>query len=140
MNKEFTIREYQPGDEEEIVEVLKASFPGWNKMENALAELSNGLLICDTNAFATGLWHEHYMGKRSSSVDELASYSPIDLYILTGDEIPFVQDGLRDGQAIRHHMHQRFIERLEEEHKPYIIVTGNHETRLQEAVKTIDQL
>lgn len=111
-----------------------------NNMENALAEISNGLLICDTNAFATGLWHERYMGFRSPQLEELGKHCSADLYILTGDEIPFVQDGLRDGEHIRHQMHQRFIQRLEEDNKPYIIVTGNPEQRLKDSIKSIDQL
>ena len=111
-----------------------------NALENALAEISNGLLICDTNAFATGLWHERYLGHRSKQVEEIASLNDTDLYIVTGDEIPFVQDGLRDGEAIRHRMHQRFIERLKEDQKTFIVVTGNPETRLKEAIKAINQL
>lgn len=30
------------------------------------------------------------------------------LYVLTGDGIPFVHDGLRDGEFICHDMHARF--------------------------------
>ena len=111
-----------------------------NNMENALAEVSNGLLICDTNAFATGIWHERYMGTRSKKVEDLEKMCSSNLYILTGDEIPFVQDGLRDGEQIRHKMHLRFIERLEEDNKPYIIVSGSPEQRLKEAIKSINQL
>ncbi|MEZ4195359.1 MAG: AAA family ATPase [Candidatus Paceibacterota bacterium] len=110
------------------------------ELEDRLAESSNGLVICDTDAFATSLWHERYMGKRSTKVEEIANRRKYDLYILTGDEIPFEDDGLRDGEDIRHEMHQRFIERLEEENKKYIIVTGSPEARLKMAVKEIDAL
>jgi len=109
-------------------------------MENTLAEISNGLVICDTNAFATGVWHERYLGKRSEKVEAIARTCAADLYIVTGDEIPFVQDGIRDGEGIRHDMHKRFIERLEEDQKSYIIVTGNPEERLRNALKSIEQI
>ncbi|HBP00415.1 MAG: hypothetical protein UU48_C0004G0054 [Candidatus Uhrbacteria bacterium GW2011_GWF2_41_16] len=111
-----------------------------NSMENTLAEISNGLVICDTNAFATGVWHERYLGKRSEKVEAIARTCAADLYIVTGDEIPFVQDGIRDGEGIRHDMHKRFIERLEEDQKSYIIVTGNPEERLRNALKSIEQI
>jgi NadR type nicotinamide-nucleotide adenylyltransferase len=111
-----------------------------NALENSLAEISNGLLICDTNAFATGIWHERYLGTRSKKVEEIAKRCAADFYILTGDEIPFVQDGLRDGEHVRHRMHNWFIERLKEDNKPYVIVTGSPAERLQAAIKTIDQL
>jgi NadR type nicotinamide-nucleotide adenylyltransferase len=107
-------------------------------LEDALAEAANGLVICDTDPFATGLWHERYMGYRSSAVERFASGRAYDLYILTGDEIPFEQDGLRDGEHIRHDMHRRFVERLEEDGKRYICVTGSREQRLAEAIRVID--
>jgi hypothetical protein len=36
LDKEITVREYQPGDEAGIIRALKASFPGWNRNPNAL--------------------------------------------------------------------------------------------------------
>ncbi|MDQ5938579.1 MAG: family ATPase [Patescibacteria group bacterium] len=111
-----------------------------NTIEDSLAENSNGLVICDTDSFATAIWHERYMGQRSAKVEEIASSKDHDLYILTGDEIPFVQDGTRDGEGIRHKMHQTFIQRLKEAHKNFIIVEGSPEKRLQVAIQAIDQL
>jgi HTH-type transcriptional regulator, transcriptional repressor of NAD biosynthesis genes len=111
-----------------------------NASENALAESSNGLVVCDTDSFATGLWHERYMGKRSPNVEKISQESHHDLYILTDADIPFVQDGTRDGEAIRHKMHLRFIERLEEDRKPYILVHGDRETRMKAAIKAIEEL
>ncbi len=121
---------------DEFVKIAKAQCV----LEDTLAEASNGLVICDTDAFATGIWHERYMGRRSFRVKTIASRRRYDLYILTGDEIPFVQDGTRDGEYIRHGMHQKFIERLNEEGKKYIIVTGTKEERLQKAIQAIDAI
>jgi len=59
------------------------------------------LLICDTDALATSIWHERYFGTTSREVARLAAARSYALYILTGDDIPFVQDGIRDGQHIR---------------------------------------
>ncbi|MFM2374893.1 MAG: hypothetical protein RLZZ234_888 [Candidatus Parcubacteria bacterium] len=109
-------------------------------LEDSLAEGANGIVIADTDAFATGVWHERYMGTRSPEVERIASRRHYDLYILTGDEIPFVQDGLRDGEHIRHVMHARFVERLTEDTKNFIIVSGSREERLQTAIAAIDSL
>ncbi len=121
---------------EEFVKIAKAQ----SALEDSLAEASNGLLICDTDPFATGIWHERYIGTRSKAVETIAAKRTYDLYILTGDEIPFVQDGLRDGEHIRHDMHKRFIERLTEEKKNFIIVTGSQEERLKAAINAIDSI
>ncbi|MEI8223841.1 MAG: AAA family ATPase [bacterium] len=110
------------------------------RMERLLAEQSNGLVICDTDPFATSIWHERYMHAPSPDVEAIANQNNYDLYIVTGDEIPFVQDGYRDGESIRHWMHNRFIEKLEQTHRDYILVTGSHEDRMTAATKAIDAL
>lgn len=110
------------------------------RMEDMLAEQSNGLVICDTDPFATTIWHERYMHRPSPEVEAIANKRNYDLYIVTGDEIPFTQDGYRDGESIRHWMHNRFIEKLDQSHRKYIIVTGSHADRMTAATKAIDSL
>lgn len=109
-------------------------------MENQLAGESNGLLICDTNAFATRLWHERYVGDMYTPVDQLAAQDKVDLYILTDVDIPFVDDGLRDGEHIRHSMHTRFIQELQNQPVPFVIVSGSVEERLKTCLPLIDKL
>ncbi len=121
---------------DEFIHIAEAQ----NELEDRLAEASNGLVICDTNAFATGVWHERYMGTRSKEVETIASRRQYAIYIVTGDEIPFEDDGLRDGEHIRHSMHKRFIERLTEEGNRFIVVTGSREERLAKAIEAIDAL
>lgn len=121
---------------EEFMHIARAQ----SSMEDALAESSNGLVICDTDAFATGIWHERYMSERSPEVEEIAASRQYDLYILTGDEIPFVQDGSRDGEHIRRWMHDRFVERLEETGKNYVLVRGTPQERLAQAIAAIEVL
>lgn len=121
---------------DEFIHIAEAQ----SALEDSLAEASNGIVICDTDAFATSVWHERYMGTRSKEVEAIAARRKYDLYIVTGDEIPFEDDGLRDGEHIRHWMHTRFIERLTEEKKKFIVVTGSREERLKRAVSAIDGL
>lgn len=88
------------------------------------------LLICDTDVLATALWHERYVGTTSSSVLALADQHRPALYLLTGDEIDFVQDGMRDGEHIRSAMQQRFREVLARQPVPWLEVHGSPERRL----------
>ncbi len=110
------------------------------QLEDSLALCADQLVISDTDAFATSVWHERYVGSISSEVEKIADSSPHDLYILTGDEIPFVQDGTRDGEHIRHDMHQRFAEKLTETKRPFIEVRGSKTERLQTAIAAIDKM
>ena len=110
------------------------------RREDEAAQSANRVLICDTDVFATGVWHERYVGGRSPDVDAMAAGRHADLYLLTGDEIPFVQDGLRDGEHVRHRMHERFVEELGVTRREWRLVTGTHERRLAEAVRHVDAL
>ena len=74
------------------------------------------------------------MGLTSPALEELAKFCRADLYVLTGDEIPFVQDGLRDGESIRHEMHRWFEEALGRQAVPWISVRGILAERLTQAI------
>jgi NadR type nicotinamide-nucleotide adenylyltransferase len=108
------------------------------RRENAAARLANRVLICDTNAWATTLWHRRYMQCDSEALDALGRQSRCHLYLLTGDEIPFVQDGLRDGEHIRHAMHGWFEEALAAQRVPWRIVRGSHAERTAAAAAEIE--
>ena len=109
-------------------------------IENRYAEQSDGMIICDTNATATEVWQQRYMGHTTSDVHAIASQDQVDLYIITGDEIPFVQDGTRDGELIRHDMHEDFITHIQSTNVPYILVKGDPNVRLQIALETVRNL
>lgn len=108
--------------------------------ENEMAKVSGGIIICDTNAVATELWQRRYMGRVTSEMNQIAASDKADLYIITGDEIPFVQDGLRDGEHVRHKMHQWFIKHIAKTGVPYIVVNGDKKKRLAEALAATQEI
>jgi len=108
--------------------------------ENALARVSNRVLICDTNAFATGTWHERYRGSRNENVDSIGRRDRVDLYLLTAPDVDFVQDGFRDGEHIRHWMHNRFQEQLAEGVTPWRLIEGPYPERLATAIHAVEAL
>jgi HTH-type transcriptional regulator, transcriptional repressor of NAD biosynthesis genes len=108
------------------------------ELELKMAREANRLLICDTDAFATSIWHERYMGTRSSEVDAIAAEHYPSLYILTDDDITFVQDGLRDGETIRRWMTDRFEAGLIQRKLPWVKVSGSRADRLSSAVQAIE--
>jgi HTH-type transcriptional regulator, transcriptional repressor of NAD biosynthesis genes len=106
-------------------------------MEDAAATRSGPVLVCDTDVLATALWHERYMGKRSAVVETIASERRPCLYVLTAHEIPFVQDGLRDGEHLRGWMTGRFREVLADTGVPWVQVQGNRQQRVEQAARAI---
>jgi NadR type nicotinamide-nucleotide adenylyltransferase len=104
------------------------------RREDLAAREANRVLVCDTNAFATVLWHRRYLGADDPRLIAFAESCRADLYLLTGDEIPFVQDGLRDGEHLRHVMHGWFEEALAAQAVPWRLVRGSRRERLDQAL------
>ena len=110
-------------------------------LEDEAARRANRILVCDTDAFATGVWHRRYVGARSPEVEEIAArHRRPDLYILTDIDTPFAQDGTRDGEHVRGWMHGVFVEELRAQGRPYRPVSGTRDERLRQAVGYIEGL
>ena len=108
-------------------------------MEDAAARRSAPVLVCDTDVLATSVWHERYMGTRSTVVEAMAAARQPSLYVLTADEIPFVQDGLRDGEHLRRWMTERFREVLGGTGVEWLEVEGGRNERVDHVVRAIGE-
>ncbi|QJE96530.1 AAA family ATPase [Luteolibacter luteus] len=137
--REYSAAKQAAGDSvwitSEFLEIAKEQ----TRREDEAARSANRILVCDTNAFATVLWHRRYMGHNDEALREYSALGRADLYLLTGDEIPFVRDGLRDGEHLRHGMHAWFEEALAGQPVPWFLLHGGREERLQEALGLIDR-
>lgn len=127
-----------PWRTEEFVLIARAQ----NALEEAAARrAATGWLVCDTDALATALWQERYMGAASAEVLAVAAAQVRPFArILTGDEIPFVADAIRDGVRIRAAMQQRFREALAADGAPWIEVRGPPAARCAAALAFLDGL
>ncbi|MFC4118309.1 AAA family ATPase [Nonomuraea zeae] len=109
--------------------------------EDAAARSGSPVLFCDTDAFATTVWHERYVGGSHPEVARIASRGRQHLWLLTDYEgVPFEDDGLRDGEHLRPWMTGRFLDELERTGRPYVRLRGSHEQRLTAAVTAVDAL
>ena len=121
---------------EEFVHIARRQI----ELEDELAGQANRVLICDTDALATAIWHERYMASRSSEVEEMAAGRGYDLYLLTALDIPFVQDGIRDGEHLREWMTERFRQELETRQFRWLLLQGSYAERFRTAVTAIDKV
>jgi HTH-type transcriptional repressor of NAD biosynthesis genes len=127
----------------DFVDIARAQ----GQAEEAAARRGGPVLVCDTDAFATGIWHERYMGKRDAEVEAIgdqelgvgpAGAYATHLYLLTHHEdVPFVQDGIRDGEHIRAWMMDAFAERLRESGRMWQWLRGSRQARLDRAVDMV---
>lgn len=121
---------------EEFIEIAQTQ----QARENEAARQANRVLLCDTNAFATGTWFERYNGSRDAEVDAIGKRDKVDLYLLTAPDVPFVQDGFRDGESIRTWMHQRFLEQLSKGSTPLAVIDGAYIERFEVAEREVATL
>jgi NadR type nicotinamide-nucleotide adenylyltransferase len=110
------------------------------RREDLAARSANRVLICDTNAFATGTWHERYLGSRSDAVDAIGRRDRSDLYLLADVDAPFVQDGWRDGENVRQWMHERFVAQMKEAGARFQVLSGDWNARRAAAIRAIEAL
>jgi NadR type nicotinamide-nucleotide adenylyltransferase len=108
--------------------------------DSALRRTPVPLLVCDTDVLATALWHERYVGTGSPTILARAAAHRPDLYLLTGDEIDWVDDATRDGEHIRHAMQQRFRDVLSVQPVPWVEVRGSVAERVVRSVPLVDQV
>ena len=107
--------------------------------EEAAARRGGPVLVCDTDAFATGIWHERYMGTRHDDVEAAGAAAPFHLYLLTHhDDVPFEDDGVRDGEHVRAWMTATFEERLAG--RQWRWLRGNRRERLLCALRLVDEM
>lgn len=135
----------EPVPDMEALHWASAEFDTIARTQNALAAqqaaLGGPLLVCDTDAFATTVWHERYVGRPSATVSAIAEADRGVLYLLTSPEgVAFEQDGLRDGEHIRQAMHARFEQALTHSGRPWLLMRGSREERLAQALGAVDVL
>ncbi len=101
---------------------------------DALRRVPVPVLVCDTDVLATALWHERYVGTVADRIHARAARAPPGPLRAHGDEIPFVQDGMRDGEHIRADMQERFRAVLAAQPVPWLEVRGSVAERLAAAL------
>jgi NadR type nicotinamide-nucleotide adenylyltransferase len=122
--------------EDDFVHIARSQ----NRLEDQFARNYDHLLVADTNSLATHLWYEHYHGSMSERVQKASADRPVDLYLLTDTDIPFEQDGTQAGKAAREKMHDRFKEELSKRDTPHVLLSGEHEQRMEQAIAACKEI
>ncbi|WP_434994586.1 AAA family ATPase [Arthrobacter sp. Ld5] len=112
-----------------------------NEMENEAAGRCP-LVIADTDSLATTLWERYYLGEGShGSYRALTQLPRRDLYLITDHEdVPFEDDGWREGEHRRAEMTEWFKEELTRGGHSWILVSGDHDRRMRTATAIIDPI
>jgi HTH-type transcriptional regulator, transcriptional repressor of NAD biosynthesis genes len=108
-----------------------------NRLEDAAARTGGPVLVCDADAFACAVWHEHRAGRRSEEVESQARAHPLYL-VADPEDVPFNEDAVR--AAERSWMTRLFAERLDATERRWRCVRGDRAARVAAAVTAVDAL
>jgi HTH-type transcriptional repressor of NAD biosynthesis genes len=109
--------------------------------EDAAARTSGPILVCDNDPWAATVWCERYLGRAYPQVASAVGDRRPALYLLTDHhDVPFEQDGWRDGEHLREWMTGLFEHKLTERGVPWIRLTGGPRNRLDQAIEACEAL
>jgi len=110
------------------------------QLEEHYKRLAHRVLFCDTDVLGTSVWHRRYLNTYSEALEALCRSRRPNLVLLCLPNIPFVQDGVRDGEAVRSSMAEWIHERLTAHKLPFVTMPPSHEARMTLAIEHIDRL
>ena len=114
---------------------------GQMQLENEASKSANKILICDTDLLETKVYAEAYFeGFELPELNQAIADNHYDLYCLTYIDTPWEADDLRDRPELREQMFIKFENALIAHRKNYVLLKGNKETRLKNAISYIDEL
>ncbi len=108
------------------------------QLEDVAARTGGPVVSCDTDVFATLIWERRYMGDKASL--PMPANNPNRIYFVTQpDDVPFVQDEIRDSENLRESMTREFEDELIATGRSWVALDGTVETRVKLALEAIDE-
>lgn len=98
------------------------------------------LLFCDTSLITLKIWAELEFGITPPFITEQLKHSRYNLYLLTDNHIPWVEDGQRQNKHSRELLFTLNLNEIKRSTIPFAIIKGDEKDRLQNAILTINSL
>jgi HTH-type transcriptional repressor of NAD biosynthesis genes len=122
-----------PCREEDLPEIAR----GQLAEEDEAARRSNGVLVCDTDLYATWFYAEEYFGACPGWIRETARTRRYALHLLLDADVPWVEDAQRDLPHRRRAMLAWLRAALERDARPSRLVRGSWAERRETAVAAV---
>jgi NadR type nicotinamide-nucleotide adenylyltransferase len=107
--------------------------------EDFLAGFAHRVLFSDTDAFTTAVFHEAYLGTPATGFAELVERS-YDLFVVCGLDVPWRHDGMREFEEQRRWMQERYLRRVRDSGRPWLLAEGSVARRLDAAAEAVEQV
>lgn len=106
--------------------------------EDSLARHANRLLVCDTCATTTALWHELLFKAPHPQIQSLARDRRYALTLVCKPDVPYVGDTHRVAETTRGPYHALLMQSLSHD-EPVIQLSGDWEARYQAALQAVQR-
>lgn len=109
-------------------------------MEDELAKKAKGLLFCDTELLVMKIWSQVKYGRVDEWILEELEKKRYDHYLLLYPDLPWTPDPQREHPHLREQMFRLYQGELKKRKRPYTIIQGEGEDRLQSAIRAIERV
>lgn len=119
---------------------LLAIAHGQTRLEDEWTRGSNNVLICDTNLYVIKVWSEFKFGTCDKTILEQIATRKYDLYLLTGVDLPWEDDPLREHPHKREQLYEIYLNEMKNQPVPFVEIKGERELRRKAAVEAVEKL
>jgi NadR type nicotinamide-nucleotide adenylyltransferase len=125
----------KPYNEADLIKIAH----GQLRMEDEWTNDANKILVCDTNLIVIKVWSLFKYGTCDKVILDLIQERKYDLYILTFIDVPWISDPLREHPGIkeREELYAMYLNEMENQSTPFIVVKGTEHQRLDMALDAI---
>lgn len=116
------------------------------KLEEKTTQAANAkqksAIFIDTDMYVMKVWCEFVFDKCHPWILNQVAERKYDLYLLCKSDLPWVKDELREYPDLqtREKLFRIYKDLMINQSAPWIVVSGNHKQRLQNAVDAVDRL
>lgn len=126
----------------DLLTIAKKQLAQEDRYTNEALNNEQSLLFIDTDMYVMKVWCEYVFQQCHHYILEQITQRQYDLYLLCDTDLPWVQDELREYPADgpRKELFQIYKDLLINQSTPFVIINGNYQERLQEAIEAVEQL
>ena len=133
--REYLEKLNRPYEEKDLLTIARGQLAS----EDRLMLKAKDYLFCDTDLHVIKVWSEHKYHRCHPEILEAISSRKYDFYLLTGIDIPWEYDPLREHAALemREHFYNLYMQICKHTGVPYGAINGTAGERLQKALEQI---
>lgn len=117
-------------EEADLLEIARRQW-AWEQAGIAEARRHGGRVVLDTDLVVIKIWSEYRYGRCHPWILERLENAPPRLYLLTGTEVPWEPDPLRENPHDREDLYLLYREALQALARPFLELEGSNEARIR---------